>query len=281
MVRLEKRDFGVRVHARRLEQPPLGADEGEIRLGRGAPPGCELVLAQRDHVLGQGEPFDNAPEPCDRRPEPTAGRVDARQPRVRRRVAGELVGGAAVGKPGRGEIAALELEVTEERLDVGDILGLVSAGGHGVLHGGEGAGQVAVQLAQVGHARVGGEVRLEVDHALERPGGGAVAAELDLGVDNHAVWAHDLTREPVRRHAPCERRPEVFLLSVQALEPFALPGSEELWFGALPEGQKESEESRLYFDDLAGLAKAVESILTDCFQHAVTRATVGVLQNEQ
>ena len=50
-----------------------------------------------------------------------------------------------------------------------------------------GAGEVAVQLAEVGHARVGGEVRLQVDHALERAAGRGVAAELDLGVDDHAV----------------------------------------------------------------------------------------------
>ena len=49
-----------------------------------------------------------------------------------------------------------------------------------------------MQLAQVGDARVGGEVRLQVDHPLKRALGLFVAAELDQRVDDHAVEARDV-----------------------------------------------------------------------------------------
>ena len=51
-----------------------------------------------------------------------------------------------------------------------------------------------MQLAEVGDARVGVEVGLQVDHPLERALGGVVAAELDLRVDDHAVGLHDSRR---------------------------------------------------------------------------------------
>src|SRR6266850_3009818 len=79
---------------------------------------------------------------------------------------------------------------------------------------------------------------------------------------------------------PCERSPEVFLLSIQTPVPFSLGRPRELAFGALAEVQKETQEPRLYFDDFAGLAKTVESILTDCFQHAITHATVRLIQDQ-
>ncbi len=52
-----------------------------------------------------------------------------------------------------------------------------------------------MQLAEVGHARVGGEAGLEVDHLLERSLGGVVAPQLDLGVDEHGEG-----RERAGRH---------------------------------------------------------------------------------
>ena len=53
-------------------------------------------------------------------------------------------------------------------LHVGHVLRRRAAGGDGQPHRGRRAGEVAVQLAEVGHARVGGEVGLAVDHAAAR-----------------------------------------------------------------------------------------------------------------
>src|SRR6185503_21044040 len=97
----------------------------------------------------------------------------------------------------------------EQRLDVGDVLGRTAAGGDRQAHRVERAGQVAVQLAQVGDARVGGQVGLQVDHALQRARGGAVAAELDLGVDDDAERAGQAGGDAVGREPVAEAAEEV------------------------------------------------------------------------
>ena len=66
-----------------------------------------------------------------------------------------------------------------------------------------------MQLAEVGHARVGGEVRLEVDHRCSVALGGAVAAELDLRVDEHGVAAHDVGRRRAARRGRAQAAAEV------------------------------------------------------------------------
>ena len=54
-----------------------------------------------------------------------------------------------------------------------------------------------MQLAEVGDPRVGGEVRLQPHHALERSRRGGVAAELDLAVDDRGVGRDQVGLEPV------------------------------------------------------------------------------------
>ena len=68
---------------------------------------------------------------------------------------------------GGADPAAGELQVAQQRVDVGAVLGRPAAGGDGEAHRLHGAGQVAVELADVGDARERGEVGLEVDHALQ------------------------------------------------------------------------------------------------------------------
>src|SRR5262249_6065346 len=71
------------------------------------------------------------------------------------------------------------------------------------------APQVAVQLPEVGDARVGRELRLRVHVALQRPLRRAVAAELDLGIGDHAVVPSDTWIDPARSLTEFEPRAEV------------------------------------------------------------------------
>ena len=66
-----------------------------------------------------------------------------------------------------------------------------------------------MQLAQVGDARVGGEVGLAVDHVLQRALGLAVAAELDQRVDEHGVGRERVGASARARCGRAERAAEV------------------------------------------------------------------------
>ena len=66
-----------------------------------------------------------------------------------------------------------------------------------------------MQLPVVGDARVRAQVRLQVDHPLERALGGRVAAELDLGVGDLGIRAHALGNPPARLGAEAELLAEV------------------------------------------------------------------------
>ena len=92
----------------------------------------------------------------------------------------------------------MKLKVPEQHLDVGDVLGIAAAGRRGEPHRRDGARQVTGQLAQVGHARVGGQVRLGVEQLLERALGGAVAAQLDLRVGDLGQRGDETGHESLR-----------------------------------------------------------------------------------
>ena len=61
MVGLEQREVDVGVDPARAQQALLGADEREVAAPGGGPPGGELGVAERDDVLGQRQPLDDAP----------------------------------------------------------------------------------------------------------------------------------------------------------------------------------------------------------------------------
>ena len=103
----------------------------------------------------------------------------------------------------------LQLEPAEQRAHVGVLLGRRAAGRHRRAHGGQRAGEVAVQLAEVGHARVGGEVGLAVDHLLQRAAGLGVAPELDEGVDDGAEGLDDRRRQRAGAQRVAQAGPEV------------------------------------------------------------------------
>ena len=142
--------------------------------------GRELGLAERDHVLGQRQPLDDAPQPRDRRARP----LEPREPGVSAAgKSGDERQRALEGAPRRAVPPAAPLELAEQRAHVGVVLRRGAAGGDGEPHRLRGAVEVAVQLAQVGDPRVAGEVRLAVDHRLQLALGLVVAAELDQRVD--------------------------------------------------------------------------------------------------
>ena len=60
VVGLEDRQLDVGVHARAREQLLLRRDQREVPRAAAAPARGQLGLAERDHVLGQRQPFDDA-----------------------------------------------------------------------------------------------------------------------------------------------------------------------------------------------------------------------------
>ena len=61
-----------------------------------------------------------------------------------------------------------------------------------------------MELAEVGDARVGGQVRLQADHALERAPGGLVTAGFDQTIDERCVGRDHGGSQPVG--ATCRRQ---------------------------------------------------------------------------
>ena len=102
-----------------------------------------------------------------------------------------------------------ELEVAQQRSDVGDVLVCLAAGRQRPFQCIARSGQIAVQLTKVGDARVGVEVGPEIDHALQRPAGGVVAPQLDVGVDDHGEGLDDLGCQLARAQAVAQRSAEV------------------------------------------------------------------------
>ena len=134
---------------------------------------------------------DGRPRPRDGLPSagsPATPAFVRRQPRaagLRRRVLRRLAQRAAVRRARLRRPAADQREVAAQHLDRGGVLGRRPSGRRGEVERARRAAEVAVQLAQVGHARVGREVRLQVREPLQRPPRVAVAAELDERVDRH------------------------------------------------------------------------------------------------
>lgn len=110
------------------------------------------------------------------------------------------------------------LQVAEQRLDVGDVLRHLPARRDGQCHCLQRATKVAVQLAVVGDACVGGEVGTHVDHLLQRSACRLITAELDLRVDEHRVGAGELRRDAVRRKSDAQCGAEVVARERQGAE---------------------------------------------------------------
>src|SRR5205085_11225559 len=114
----------------------------EVAASRRCTAGGELRLAEADDVLGQRQAGDDRAVLAGRARQPAADRVETGETRVGGDVAGEAGERGAIGVPGRGEPAALQLDVPEQRLDVGAVLGDVAAGRDRRLDRGRGARQV-------------------------------------------------------------------------------------------------------------------------------------------
>ena len=218
VARLEDRELGVRVDAGARQQSPLRAHQGEGAPRGGRPPGGELELPERDHVLGQRQAGDDAPHRGDRGAQVAARRGEPRTPGARgqeARDAGERLGVVARG-PRRAPAGGLEVAV--QHLDGGDVLRRAGAGRDGEPHRVRGAREVAVQLAQVGDPRVGGQPGPPVGEALQRALGGAVPAELDERVDEQRVGLERAGGEGPRAAGQAQRPAEVMARRGQRAE---------------------------------------------------------------
>src|SRR5215207_2389705 len=202
VIGLEERDLRVGVDAGAGEQPPLGPDQREVAARGGRAAGGQLGLAEADHVLRQRQPGGQHAPAADRSAEVPAGRVDPREAGLRRRVPGHGRERGTVRRPRRRRPPARQLDAAEQRMHRGRALARRSAGVDRAPHRGGRAGEVAVQLAQVGDAGVAGQRRLGVDHPLQHALGGAEAAELDERVDERRIRCE--RARPRRASAPRE-----------------------------------------------------------------------------
>jgi hypothetical protein len=206
---LEEREVHVRVDPRGAQQSLLRAHQGERPPSLHDAAGRELGLAERDDVLGQREPRDDSLESLDGRAEVPVRGVDAREAGLRGQVGGEHGERLAVGAARGADAAAAQLEVPEQRGDVGDVLRGARPGGDGEAHRLGRAGQVAVQLADVRGACVGAERRLHVEHVLQGRGCRVVAPELDVRVDEDRVGLRAVRGGAARGLAVAQRGAEV------------------------------------------------------------------------
>ena len=115
VVGLEQRQLDVGVHARAGEQRLLRAHQREVAAPGGTPAGGQLGLAERDHVLGQRQPLDDAAPAGDR-----AGQVAGRGGQARAaRGGGRVVrasrrSAASYARRAAAEAAAGQLEIAEQ-----------------------------------------------------------------------------------------------------------------------------------------------------------------------
>jgi hypothetical protein len=218
VIGLEERQLDVGIDAGALLERDLGAHERVAALRGGAVAGGRLRLAEGDDVLRKRELRDDALQPRDRRPQPAAGDVGLREPGLGGRVVGHRRQGAAVVANGGVDLPDLQLEAAEQRAHVGVLLGDGAAGGDRRAHRAQSARQVAVQLAEVGDARVGGEIGLAIDHLLQRAAGLVVAAELDERVDERAERLVDHRRGGPRPLGVGQARAEVVARELERAE---------------------------------------------------------------
>jgi len=110
---------------------------------------------------------------------------------------------------GRDQVVLREVQVSELHLAPRGPFGARRAGLDRTTHGVDRAVKVAVELAEVGHARVRGEIRAEIDHPLCRIRRLAVAAELDIRVHEDAVDSGPSGRRGLRDETPMQGGGEI------------------------------------------------------------------------
>ena len=189
MVRLEENRLGVR------QRPaPAGAagagcarPRGRRCAARRSPSACSTSASSVSAVVSGSPSVERRRRAAALRRCPLAASIRASPVRAWGK-SGDVAERLAVRARGAAPPAAVELEVAEERLDVGGALRPASRRDR-EPHRGTAPLDVAVQLAEVGHARVRGEARLQVHEPLDRPRRRGVAAELDLRVGDHRAAA--------------------------------------------------------------------------------------------
>jgi hypothetical protein len=167
VIGFEDGELGVGVHSVPALDRLVLADGGNLVPRARAAGGSQLRLEQEQVVLVHGGPLHHGLVAFDRAAQVAASGLHGREPRLGGEVAGHARERDGIGSAGARDLPCLELEIAEQRLDVGDVLGRAAARRHGPLHGRERAGEISVQLAEVGDARVRGQVRLERHHRVE------------------------------------------------------------------------------------------------------------------
>ena len=151
------------------------------------PPSRLLDLTELRQRIGRRRIAELVAQGRDRRSQLAAAGLKQCEPRDRsavrgingeRRAVAPLRGGVA--PTGRGQVRA-------QGANVGGSLDRSGPRRDGRVERPSGSPQVAVELAVVGHARVGGEGRLQANHPLQRPRGCVVATGLDQAVDERGV----------------------------------------------------------------------------------------------
>ena len=199
VVGLEQHRLGVRRGLRRPVEPLLGPRG--VQCGRR---GCRVTqgslgLRQQVERRGQRQPLGGPTQADGGSPQIAVRRVSSCESNHPGREARQRPQRGGVGQPRGLHAAALQLEVAQQHLDVGHVLGR-AAGGDRQPHRLDRPRQVAGQLAVVRRARVRREPRLGVDQPLDQALRVAVAAELDRGVGDHGQRPCQLGRD--RRGAP-------------------------------------------------------------------------------
>ncbi len=219
VIDLEEGDLEVGLDAVRVQQLLDRADQRVLAAGERGTPGRAVEVAEGAHVLRQWDGVDRPPLERDRAPVLTLRREHLCERVEAVRVAREGLEGEAVLPLGQGEPPVVPVQLAELDVRPGGRLGPARRGVDGELHRPDRRVGVADQLASVRDACVGGEARAELVHAVERPEGLGIAAELDERVADHAVGAGRVRVEGLGLPPEDERLAEAMAGERQRAEP--------------------------------------------------------------
>src|SRR5829696_8621253 len=219
VIDVEERDVEIDLRVVRSEPPVERADPrilspGEPRLSSRA-----VKVAERGGELGHGHGLERAPFQGDRLFGTPACCFDLRERVESRGVARKDCQGSAVFGRSYADPSLGPEELAELDAGPGGVLPACGRGLEGKAHRRDRAAPVAEQLAGVGDAGIRGETGPETRHRVEGCESQAVAAELELGVADHAVRLRGLGGEPQHLPAEGERLAEVMAGKRQRGEP--------------------------------------------------------------
>ena len=209
MVGAEHRRLEVDPQPVRCQQPVDGRHGGPLASCLARPPlPIEQVAEQRDE-LRERHGCDGAACGRDGRRETALGSLDARALLEREDVSGEDRQRGVDVRLRLTSPAVAEIELRQLDVRPGGRLGDTAGGVQREPHRRPGSCAVTAELAGVRDSRIRRHARLERGHPVERRERGAIAAELDQRVADHAVRPRGIGRAALRLAAKREGAPEV------------------------------------------------------------------------